>query len=75
MITRRRFVWNRRCLDRAGDLSSSRLSLAEQALLIAIPSWGRHPDASPIRVGEDFYLTHSSFDYAPGSSSGTHAIL
>ena len=27
---------------------------------------GDHPDASPIRVGEDFYLTHSSFDYAPG---------
>lgn len=27
---------------------------------------GDHPDASPIRVGSDFYLTHSSFDYAPG---------
>jgi xylan 1,4-beta-xylosidase len=27
---------------------------------------GDHPDASPIRVGNDFYLTHSSFDYAPG---------
>jgi len=27
---------------------------------------GDHPDASPIRVGDDFYLTHSSFDYAPG---------
>jgi xylan 1,4-beta-xylosidase len=27
---------------------------------------GDHPDAGAIRVGEDFYLTHSSFDYAPG---------
>jgi len=27
---------------------------------------GDHPDASPIRVGDDYYLTHSSFDYAPG---------
>lgn len=27
---------------------------------------GDHPDASPIRVGNRFYLTHSSFDYAPG---------
>jgi beta-xylosidase len=27
---------------------------------------GDHPDASPIRVGNDFYLTHSSFGYAPG---------
>jgi len=27
---------------------------------------GDHPDASPILVGNDFYLTHSSFDYVPG---------
>src|SRR6266700_7627236 len=27
---------------------------------------GDHPDAGAIRVGEDFFLTHSSFDYAPG---------
>lgn len=27
---------------------------------------GNHPDASPIRVGSDFYITHSSFLYAPG---------
>ena len=27
---------------------------------------GDHPDGSPIRVGDDFYLTHSSFDYSPG---------
>jgi xylan 1,4-beta-xylosidase len=27
---------------------------------------GDHPDAGAIRVGQDFFLTHSSFDYAPG---------
>ncbi|MGA2157363.1 MAG: family 43 glycosylhydrolase, partial [Bryobacteraceae bacterium] len=27
---------------------------------------GDHPDASPIRAGNEFFLTHSSFDYAPG---------
>src|SRR5512133_2468084 len=27
---------------------------------------GDHPDAGAIRVGDDFYWTHSSFDYAPG---------
>ncbi len=27
---------------------------------------GDHPDPSPLRVGDDFYLTHSSFDFAPG---------
>lgn len=27
---------------------------------------GDHPDAGAIRVGHDFFLTHSSFDYAPG---------
>src|SRR6266567_4975129 len=27
---------------------------------------GDHADAGAIRVGDDFFLTHSSFDYAPG---------
>jgi beta-xylosidase len=27
---------------------------------------GDRPDPSVIRVGEDFYMTHSSFNYAPG---------
>lgn len=27
---------------------------------------GDHPDPSPIRVGNDYYLTHSSFQYTPG---------
>lgn len=27
---------------------------------------GDHPDASPIRVDDEFFLTYSSFDYAPG---------
>jgi xylan 1,4-beta-xylosidase len=68
MLTRRRFV-----------LSSAATSAA--LAFVARPSFavpsstetyrnpilgGDHPDASPIRVGEDFYLTHSSFDYAPG---------
>jgi hypothetical protein len=31
------------------------------------PVLGRdHSDAGAVRVGDDFYLTHSSFDYAPG---------
>ena len=27
---------------------------------------GDHPDAGAIRVGNEYFLTHSSFDYAPG---------
>ena len=27
---------------------------------------GDHADAGAIRIGDDFFLTHSSFDYAPG---------
>jgi xylan 1,4-beta-xylosidase len=27
---------------------------------------GDHPDAGAIRVGEDFYITHTSFSYTPG---------
>jgi len=27
---------------------------------------GDHPDAGAIRVGRDYYLTHSSFDFSPG---------
>ena len=55
-------------------------SLPTLAAATALPRWasaqaatyrnpimgGDHPDGSPIRVGDDFYLTHSSFDYAPG---------
>ncbi len=27
---------------------------------------GNHPDAGAIRVGKDFYITHTSFSYTPG---------
>ncbi len=69
MITRREFV-------RSTAAFSAATALATQCpLLLAQPDratyrnpilGGDHPDASPIRVGDDFYLTHSSFDYAPG---------
>jgi beta-xylosidase len=66
MVTRRRFV-----LDSAATAlviaSSHRFAQAQQAATYQNPIiGGDHPDASPIRVGDDFYLTHSSFDYAPG---------
>ena len=66
MLTRRRFVLN---------TAASALVLAPKARFVLAQSvnvyrnpilGGDHPDASPIRVGDDFYLTHSSFDYAPG---------
>lgn len=69
MITRRRFVRN------TGVVSAA-LAIAPQTNLLFAKAnsgtyrnpimGGDHPDASPIRVGNDFYLTHSSFDYAPG---------
>ena len=68
MVTRREFVH--------GTAVSIALALAPRSrLLLAQPGRGTyrnpilggdHPDASPIRVGDDFYLTHSSFDYTPG---------
>jgi xylan 1,4-beta-xylosidase len=69
MITRRRFVRN---------VSATSIALAlEPRLRMATAQGvngvynnpimgGDHPDASPIRVGADFYLTHSSFEWAPG---------
>ena len=64
MLTRRRFVMNAATLALA---SNARFALAQNANLYRNPILGGdHPDASPIRVGDDFYLTHSSFDYAPG---------
>src|SRR5580698_493413 len=68
MLTRRRFVTN--------SAASTALALAPGARFVfgqaGLGTYrhpilgGDHPDASPIRVGKDFYLTHSSFDYAPG---------
>ena len=68
MITRRRFVVNSAAASAAiALLPYSRLTLAQSPGVYRNPILGGdHPDASPIRVGKDFYLTHSSFDYAPG---------
>ena len=64
MITRRRFVLNTAALAFA---SQTRFALSETAATYRNPILGGdHPDGSPIRVGNDFYLTHSSFNYAPG---------
>src|SRR5665213_4158093 len=68
MLTRRRFVSNAAAASAALALPSRPLFAQGKPLgrytnpILA----GDHPDASPIRVGNDFYLTHSSFDYAPG---------
>jgi beta-xylosidase len=64
MLTRRRFVLNTAALALAAQ---SRFSLAQTSATYRNPILGGdHPDGSPIRVGNDFYLTHSSFDYVPG---------
>jgi xylan 1,4-beta-xylosidase len=66
-LTRRQFA------RYAGMAAASRSILFTTSALAAVSTTyqnpilsGDHPDASPIRVGGDFYLTHSSFDYAPG---------
>ena len=68
MITRRRFVWNPAAASAAFALASqTRFALGQMTGTYRNPLLGGdHPDPSPIRVGSDFYLTHSSFDYAPG---------
>src|SRR6266536_2513176 len=69
MITRRRFVRNASLISAALAVApESHLALADSAAgKYHNPIMGGdHPDGSPIRVGDDFYLTHSSFDYAPG---------
>jgi xylan 1,4-beta-xylosidase len=66
MLTRRRFVLNTAATALALSASSGR-ALGDANDVYRNPILGGdHPDASPIRVGDDFYLTHSSFDYAPG---------
>jgi len=64
MITRRKFVLNTAA---AAVALRTRFALAQSSGVYHNPILGGdHPDGSPIRVGNDFYLTHSSFDYAPG---------
>src|SRR5450755_637492 len=68
MVTRRTFV-------RTSLAAAATLPLASHWLFAGSAAGatyhnpimgGDHPDGSPIRVGEDFYLTHSSFDFGPG---------
>jgi len=69
MITRRRFATNAAAFSAAVSLEPSRFAFAQISTVGTYTNPilpGDHPDASPIRVGSDFYLTHSSFDYAPG---------
>src|SRR5271170_5413716 len=67
MITRRSFVQNASAVSLAAFTAplSVFAEVTERSYRNPIMG-GDHPDASPIRVGDDFYLTHSSFDYAPG---------
>ncbi len=68
MTTRRRFLRNSAVVSTALAFAPTRSILAQGASgTYRNPILGGdHPDASPIRIGDDFYLTHSSFDYAPG---------
>jgi beta-xylosidase len=64
MLTRRRFVLNTAA---AAVALQTRFASPQSSGVYRNPILGGdHPDGSPIRVGSDFYLTHSSFDYAPG---------
>jgi len=64
MITRRNFVFN---FAAAAFALRTRFSFGESTGVYRNPILGGdHPDGSPIRVGNDFFLMHSSFDYAPG---------
>ena len=69
MITRRRFVLNTAAASAAFSFLPSSIGVLAEATTGTYHNpimGGDHPDGSPIRVGQDFYLTHSSFDYAPG---------
>ena len=69
MLTRRRFVSDAATLSTALTLPlGARFALAEtgRAAYRNPIMGGDHPDASPLRVGNDFYFTCSTFDYAPG---------
>lgn len=67
MLTRRRFVSNSVAVSAAFTLfPGTSLAEAGHATYRNPILGGDHPDASPLRVGNSFYLTHSTFDYAPG---------
>lgn len=45
-------------------LIAGKASLSAQT--IEIPFTGDYADPTIVRVGEDFYMTHSSYNYYPG---------
>jgi beta-xylosidase len=55
-----------RSCARQWRVPSSSTASANRATYLNPVLGGDHPDAGAIRVGDDFFLTHSSFDYAPG---------
>ena len=72
-ITRRRFCRNTvegglalGVVHAGGGFILSKQAPANRATYLNPVLGGDHPDAGAIRVGDDFFLTHSSFDYAPG---------
>lgn len=66
MMTRRSFLHNASATSAVSMFRWSALAQTTEHSYRNPIMGGDHPDASPIRVGNDFYLTHSSFDYAPG---------
>lgn len=67
MLSRRRFLHTYASAAAMGLAANAHLAWAQRSNTYHNPILGGdHPDASPIRVGMDFYMTHSSFDYAPG---------
>lgn len=50
--------------DQAGSTHAQTAPAAFTSVVPIIP--GFHPDPSVCRVGEDYYLATSSFEYAPG---------
>ena len=66
MFNRREFV-GLSAASALGAACADRLAWAQPRATFRNPILGGdHPDTSPLRVGDDFYLTHSSFDWAPG---------
>jgi xylan 1,4-beta-xylosidase len=50
----------------AGDFLATAQASGNRPTYLNPVLGGDHPDAGAIRVGNEFFLTHSSFDYAPG---------
>jgi xylan 1,4-beta-xylosidase len=72
-ITRRRFCRNTLgagvalgVVHGGGGFLPTAQGSAKRATYLNPVLGGDHPDAGAIRLGDDFFLTHSSFDYAPG---------